>query len=481
MRCDEAVNLISSNLDGEIARDDRSGLDEHLSTCPACREIAGELTLQNAQLTRAFAARRRAAGDLAERVIAQLPTSSVVTRRRSFWSTWSPLLAAAAGFAVALMIFRPWNANRAGGVNPVNQVINVPSTGTTPKDMVARLALATGRVFVCPSGSDQWRPLETGGQVEPGAAVRTDPKARCEFKMADGSEVRLNSDTQATLHAPRKVEVASGQIFSTVITAKTPEDRFVVHAAPAKAELVAMGTAFDVTCSPKESKATLTVVEGSVKVAAKSGSASGEEVLKAGETIDLAGGGAFGDKKQVQNLMQATQWVDEILVMKGRDNQELARRMNHLFAMLGQDKMNYMAEEEIRRLGDHCVVPLTRYIESDLSKGRDRNRHNAARLVADVATTSSIPELINLLADRDGEVRYHAARALQRLTGDAAQATASARPQEWRDQSLMQCTPMIDQWHAWWDKNKSRYPGADPDAVKPVDVAKGATEIKGKG
>ena len=126
---------------------------------------------------------------------------------------------------------------------------------------------------------------------------------------------------------------------------------------------------------------------------------------------------------------------------------------------------------------DHCVVPLTRYIESDLSKDKDRNRHNAARIVADVATTSSIPELINLLADRDGEVRYHAARALQRLTGNAS----LSRPQQWRDQSLLQCTPMIDQVHAWWDKNKSRYPGADPDAVKAVDVAKGTPEIKGKG
>src|SRR5215211_7067669 len=121
MQCDEAVNLISSNLDGEIARDDRTVLDAHLQSCPACRRTADELSLQNAQLTRAFGFRRRAAADLAERVITRLPISTVVTRRRSFWSTWSPLLAAAAGFAVALVIFRPWNANRPG-VNPVNPV-----------------------------------------------------------------------------------------------------------------------------------------------------------------------------------------------------------------------------------------------------------------------------------------------------------------------------------------------------------------------
>jgi hypothetical protein len=234
---------------------------------------------------------------------------------------------------------------------------------------------------------------------------------------------------------------------------------------------VALGTAFDVSCAPKSSKATLTVVEGTVKVQAK----AGDQVIKAGEAIHLANGAAT-DRQQVYNLMEATQWVDEILVMKGRDNPELARRMNDMFALLGEQKMNFMAEAEIRRLGDHCVIPLTRYMQSDLSKNKDRNRHAAARIVADVATTSSIPELINLLSDDDGEVRFHAARALARLTG-----SQSGRPEEWRDQSLLVCMPRIQTWHEWWEKNKSRYPGADHDAVKPVEVVKKQLETKGKG
>jgi hypothetical protein len=126
------------------------------------------------------------------------------------------------------------------------------------------------------------------------------------------------------------------------------------------------------------------------------------------------------------------------------------------------------------------VVPLTRYIQSDRSQkteGDRMKRKEAARIVSDVATTASIPELINLLADPDGDVRYAAARALQRLTGNTQEFAA----EQWRDQSLMTCAPTVGKWHAWWERNKARFPGADPDAVKPVEVVKSPQDLKTKG
>ena len=46
--------------------------------------------------------------------------------------------------------------------------------------------------------------------------------------------------------------------------------------------------------------------------------------------------------------------------------------------------------------------------------------------------------------------------------------------------------PSIEQWHTWWEQNKSRFPGADPDAVQPIQVVKQKAinpkeEPKGKG
>jgi ferric-dicitrate binding protein FerR (iron transport regulator) len=478
VNCEQADILISARIDGEIDQADRAQLERHLADCPACSAVADVLASQDADLDRAFAPRRVAATMLAERVIARLdiPPAEVNVRSpasidRSWWASWGkPILAAAAGFGLALLLVRPWKApDNTSVTGPAPRSVTTASLSAKP---VGQLALATGAVFVCPSDSDQWRPLASGGAVEAGMKVRTGPKVRCEFKLDDGSEVRLNADTEVTLPASRRVDVAAGQVFSSVqkLTDGAP---FVVNAAPARTTLTALGTAFDVTCQP--GKATLTVVEGSVKVE----SAGNQDVIAGGETVTVADG-RFGDKKQVDNLMRATQWVDEILVMKGRDNPELARRIDDIFAQLGHEKMWYMNAQEVRRLGDHCVVPLARYIQSDRSKNNpddQMKRREAARIVGDVATTWAIPELINLLADNDGDVRYAAASALQRLTGQSL----GRRPEQWRDQTWMTCAPTIDQWHGWWDQNKQQFPGADPDAVKPVEVAKKEAPPKGKG
>lgn len=483
MNCEQATNLISANLDGEISSGDRGLLDGHLAGCDGCRATAEAMGQLDAGLERAFAPRREAAAAVAERVLAEFRTgatgaASMGSGQRSWWSAWGkPLVAAAAGFAVAVILLRgPWReAASGGGVTKASGTVATTSPATRPAS-VGQLALSTGAVFVCPSDSQAWAPLASGGAVEAGMRVRTGPKVRCEFRMADGSEVRLNADSEVMLRSPRRVDVVGGQVFSSVRHREDAADAFIVMAEPAGATLTALGTAFDVACAPGSKAATLTVVEGSVKCAGR----EGESVVKGGEALRVADG-RLEDKRQVESLMRATQWVDEILVMKGRDNAELAKRIDDIFAQLGHDKMWYMNAQEVRRLGDHCVVPLARYIGSERSQRTEDDRmkrKEAARIVADVSTTASIPELINLLADHDGDVRYAAARALQRLTGG----TQGLRPEQWRDQSPLACAPAVGQWHTWWEQNKGRFPGADPDAVKPVEVVKQQPgEVKGKG
>jgi anti-sigma factor RsiW len=484
VNCEQAANLLSARLDDEIAGNDLVALEAHLGTCSACRATADAMSTQDVVLTAAFAPHRHAATALADRVIAQLqsqpPATSadrpnqnraenIIRPHRSFWTNWGrPLLAAAAGFSLAILLTRPWD-------KPTNSQVVIPTTATAPIKItppIAQLALATGAVFVCPSGSDQWRALETGGPVQPGMKIRTGSKVRCEFQMTDGSQVRLNADTQVTLIASRQVDVSGGQVFSSV--RHQPDSApFIVKSTPASATLTALGTAFDMTCNSAQT--TCTVVEGSVKME----SAGNQNIIKGGETLTLADG-RFSEKKPVENLMRATQWVDEILVLKGRDDPELTSRINDIFAQLGHEKMWYMDASEVRRLGDHCVIPLTRYIQSDRSNATqmdEMKRREAARIIGDVATTWAIPELINLLADADGDVRYPAARALQRLTGQNLGST----PEEWRDHSFAACTPSINKWHTWWNENKSHIPGTDPDAVKPIEVVNKIPEPKGKG
>jgi hypothetical protein len=195
------------------------------------------------------------------------------------------------------------------------------------------------------------------------------------------------------------------------------------------------------------------VAEGSVRVS----SAAKQDVLKAGEQMTVTQG-HLGDKTRVYSLAVATRWVNEILVMKGRDNPELSKRIDDMFATIGEGKMDMLYEEEIRSLGDHCVIPLTRYIQSGRSGQSKLKRTMAARIVSDVAPSWAIPELIELLRDKDGEVRAYAATGLRRLTGK----TLDRSPEEWRRDNVMACEPSINAWDRWWKENRERYPGVPP-------------------
>ena len=94
------------------------------------------------------------------------------------------------------------------------------------------------------------------------------------------------------------------------------------------------------------------------------------------------------------------------------------------------------------------------YVLSPASQAERDKRIAAARLLADLAPPWTIPDLIAMLGDREGAIREHAARALQRLTGqqfgDAAYLCPTESPQAASERQR--------QWQAWWEPNQSRYP-----------------------
>ena len=96
--------------------------------------------------------------------------------------------------------------------------------------------------------------------------------------------------------------------------------------------------------------------------------------------------GRLGEVHQVDDLVVATRWVHEILVLKGRDNPELGRRIDDLLAQIGETKVDYFYEQEVKALGDHCALPLTRYIQSDRSHRDEKKRVRAAQILSDIAS-----------------------------------------------------------------------------------------------
>jgi hypothetical protein len=307
------------------------------------------------------------------------------------------------------------------------------------------LAVATGPVEVQAPGEEAWRELAVGARVAVGCRLRTGPRTRCEFRTPDGSEIRLNSDTELAFDQERQVRLTRGQVLAVVARAGVP---FQVEAA--RATVTALGTEFDVLCQPAE--VVLTVLQGATRLQTEKGAAE----VKAGERARVVQG-EITEKRAAYNLVQATGWVHEILIRKGRDNPELAQRINELFAQIGKTKTDYLSEEEIRGLGDHCVLPLTRYLQSEQSRqsGREHKRLVAARILADLAPIASIPDLIGLLRDADPNVRFSAAKGLERLTGE----NRGLRAEDWRTAQPAVRAETQRKWQDWWQANKRRYPG----------------------
>lgn len=476
MNCQQSENLLSAKVDGELNPEEAAQLQAHLETCAACQTLADAMEEQDERLRGAFRRRRSAAASAGERTLIELPKTKKApdtfnSRSQNIQSAgeikgpvplsskWLALgLAAAAGFLVAVLIFRPWQKP----AEVVRTIVEHPSqaqvASTTQAEAVftcGQLALATGKVEIRPRDSSVWRPMETGGSVPVDACVRTGDGIRCEFQMTDGSVVRLNQDSELRFAGSRRLELTGGQVWSGVAQNKTP---FVVSADPTT--ITANSTRFDLSKTPE--KTSLVVFDGAARV-----KTSGNDLrVTSGQEMQIVAGRA-SQPRPVPDLSLAAQWIDELLLLKGRDNPELTQRIDDLLARLGEDKMQYLYENEIRGLGDHCVLPLTRYIQSDRSAREPARRRRAAEILSDCAQPWCVPYLIELLSDRDGDVRAAAGRALVRVSH-----VDIGSEEQWRNGSDSERAKLIARWQQWWNRNKAHIPGAtSPELPKRLSTS----------
>ena len=449
MNCEDALSLICARVDGELAPDDCQRLDAHLAECADCRATAEAMQLQDAQLVRGFAPHRRAAAEVADRVSAQLRQAPL--SRSARWA--GVFAAAAAGFLLALLLVRPWQ--KAIEIRTVPQGPQVSSTqgGTAAQyASIGRLDIATGAVQVLLPGKSDWEPMATGASVAASARVRTGPGVRCEFAMNDGSEVRLNENSELLLSEPRRLDLKQGQVFSNVSHGTQP-----FQVAVASTTVTALGTRFDVR--RQHDAVILAVLQGKTKLDV----GGSDQFVDQGQVVRLADG-KLTRLQAADELDRATQWIYSLLIHKDPNNPELQERVNQLFAQIGQGKMELLREDELKGLGDRCVLPLTRYLQSNQSEGQEFRRIEAARVIADVAQPWCIPYLIELLGDRNGNVRASAIEALRRLTTGGP----GPAPDDWRNMSPSQAHAAQVRWQLWWRENKSKVPGAS--AAPPLEV-----------
>lgn len=468
MDCLDVQTRLPVWLDHELDADARVLVATHLETCPMCRAHAESLRSLDANLRHAFRPQREAAVQVADRVIdalnlsnnnfvgrALLPVehqatgkSAPPTSQRSSW-IWL-LLAAAAGFVVALLIFPPGRREVAVKDQPPSSP-RVPE----PEPSVARLVVATGDVEVRAPGGADWQSVATPEQFRcsAGTEVRTGTGVRCELETADGCAIRLNELAELAVRSQREVELRAGQIWCS-----SPPAASLRVVTPAKLN-AALPNESPWSFACPSNAACLTEVRegGELRVISANGdidiaTPSERQRLRQGEVAKIVDGRLVIETHRADALL-ATSWMHSLLTRKGHSSEELTQRVDRLLANVGRSKIAALYEDEIRSLGEYCVLPLLRFVQSPLSRDDAGQRLTAMRILADVAPSWAIAELIDLLADDEPQVRVLAATALLRLTRQ----THGRSPAEW-SVSRSDCEATHAAWKRWWQQHQQRYP-----------------------
>ena len=460
MTCEEAENRLAALLAGELPDEDRAALDAHLAVCAACRELQADWARDDAQLREGFAPWRAASETVAARTIRQLhreqlrPAAAPPTAVRA-WPAFVGGLAA--GFLLALLLWRPWTA----APEPRQQVVErAPATQSpmdvTPPTVVDKAVLASvvGNVEVLPTDGGEWTAAATGDELSLGCAIRTASDGLCEFHCPDGQTARLNVESEVKVGGANELELVRGQLW-----AGTPAGKEVRVRTPLAAVQADSGSV-DIRQAEQETVVTAAAGNALVRFANQSQSlAAGEELVIADQRI------ARHDR--AYSLALITAWMNPLLALKSPDDPELNAQVDALLAHLGETKMTLLSDAELRSLGPSCATPLARYVRSEDSLREAERRRHAARLLADLAPLSLAGELIELLADNDPMVRTSAATALRRITG----LDMDYPIEHWRQAPDESQRAALEAWRAWWSANSFRCPPA-PRATPAIDKRK---------
>ena len=412
MTCNECSSQLSALLDGELTRFEEETIRAHLAGCPDCRLALEELqeldTLLGGRLTPGslegtFSAfDQRLAASTASLVT--LPAPARHTAQSGSRGFGAVLLSSLALVALLVLLRGPGSPSR--------------SSATIE---VAKVAVAVGGVEVMRPGDNRWVALPQASasvDLEEGCRLRTSGEGLCEVLTSCEGTLRLNRETEVVVHRLEKVELVRGQLWGQAarqcaLNVQLPPQ--TVPEAPPR-ERISLATfscpsSSEMQWKVEDSQATcLALTSPSLSVTCENSTYS----IGKGEAMTMANGRPDEVAFRTDPLA-ATSWQMPLLARKPPDDAELQGRLDSMLAVIGETKISYLYEEQIRELGPAGAAPLLAYVRSQRSRENPERRHRAMKLISETASADQIEGIETLLSDDDSTVRESAAAALRRL------------------------------------------------------------------
>lgn len=278
---------------------------------------------------------------------------------------------------------------------------------------VAKLGLVLGAAGVeaKAGGSEDFKPLAAGSGVAAGTTIRVPAGVRAAFEFPDGTDLRVDEGTEFLLAEARKVELRKGRLYARI--AKGAPFLIRTDFAPVTSE----SGEFDVQHLPPpkpgiQSLTTVSVFDGMAEVRSRR---YGQKVT-AGYACNVVGP-QMNTPDSISEAALETQWVHALLRERGQAGPEVDWRARDLLRQLSFQAKDDPYEPAFRALGDLGIPVLAEYLGFAPVPIEAARRAAAARIVGDVATLRSAPQLLALLGNAEAEVRVQAARALSRVAG----------------------------------------------------------------
>src|SRR5208282_2083112 len=201
MDCEQALHLISAQLDHEILPADEVSLSGHLRECAVCAWSAEALRTQDAELRRAYTGCEGSAASVAERAIARLRAEPAAfppktkRRRQGLRQRFQWALAAAALFAVVALSIHFWPQP------PEPQSIPSHASDTTSGTRSSVVELN----FLSPRPRPESKAARA---LTVGEEVRTGKGERCRLSLPDRSVLYVNDNSAVKLTADRRLALS---------------------------------------------------------------------------------------------------------------------------------------------------------------------------------------------------------------------------------------------------------------------------------